>query len=365
MLYINSSSIIRPTIALATLALAACEPNATANTSPQPVQVIRVESAPTSQSWTYTGIIRARYETDQGFRVAGKVNTRKIEVGQQVEKGQVLAELDPTDLNLSFQLQEAEVMAASSNRDQSVAAEQRYRTLFQQGHVAKAALDQRVAAADEARGRAERAERGLSLARNQLSYAGLKAEHAGTVTALQMEVGQVVGVGQTVARIARVDALDAIVAIPEQMLQATQSAKAEVELWGTSGPRLKATLRELAPEADRISRTYQARFSLATAGPEVQLGRTATVHLARVVATFVMQVPLAAVINNGRGAAVWRIDESGVRAVRTPVTITTLTMDQAFISSSLVTGDRIVTLGAHMLDETKPIRVVEQRVELR
>jgi RND family efflux transporter MFP subunit len=326
---------------------------------------MQVESAPAAQSWTYTGVVRARYETDQGFRVAGKIVARKVDVGQRVEAGQILAELDPTDLNLSLQSQEAEVMAARSNREQAVAAEQRYRSLFEAGHIAKAALDQRVATADEARGRFDRAERGLSLARNQLAYAVLKAEHAGTVTTLQMEIGQVVGIGQTVARIARLDALEAQVAIPEQMLGAVQTAKADAELWGSTGPRLAATLRELSPEADRVSRTYQARFSLAPAGQQVQLGRTVTVHLAGGDGASVMPVPLAAVINDGRGAAVWRIAGDGKRAVRAPVTIASLTRHHALVSGGLTVGDRIVTLGAHMLDEAKPIRIVEQRADLR
>lgn len=355
-----------PTIvAFAGLAMAGCKPQAAVTAPPQPVQVMTVASALAAFSWTYTGIVRARYETDQGFRVAGKIVVRKVDVGQRVEAGQVLAELDPTDLILALQSQEAELMAARSSREQAVAAEQRYRTLFQQGHVAKAALDQRVAAADEARGRADRAERGLSLARNLLAYAALKTEHAGTVTALQMEIGQVVGVGQAVARIARLDELEAVVAIPEQMLETVKSATAEAELWGASGRRLKATLRELAPEADRLSRTYQARFSLADPDSQVQLGRTATVHLTGVGAAPVMQVPLAAVINDGRGAAVWKIDALGKRAMRSPVTVESLTKDHAVVSGGLANGDLIVALGAHMLDEAKPIRIVEQRAALR
>jgi membrane fusion protein, multidrug efflux system len=352
-------------IFVAALAMAACKPQAAITTQPQPVQIMTVEGTSAAATRTYTGVVRARYETDQGFRVAGKIIARKVDVGQRVEAGQVVAELDPTDLKLALQSQEAEVMAARSNREQAVAAEDRFRKLFQQGYVAKAALEQRTATADEARSRAERSDRNLALARNQLAYAELKAEHTGTITALQMEIGQVVGVGQTVARIARLDTLDAVVAIPEQMLQAAQSSTAEVEIWGNSGSRVKAKLRELAPEADRLSRTYQARFALIAPGTQVQLGRTATVHLSGAGEAAIMQVPIAAVINDGRGAAVWRIEEGDKRAVRAPVTIASLTKDHALISSGLVNGNRIVTLGAHMLDETKPIRIVEQRAAVR
>lgn len=251
-------------------------------------------------------------------------------------------------------------MAARSNRGQAVASEGRFKTLFELGHVAKAALDQRVSSADEARGRAERAERSVALAKNQLDYSELKAEHAGTITSLSMEVGQVVGIGQPVARLARLDAIEAQVALPEQALQAVQNATAEVEIWGGDGKRHPAKLRELAPEADRISRTYQARFALAAKDAGVQLGRTATVHLAGTDAAASVQLPLSAVMNDGRGSAVWRIVENGTRVERVVVTIASLSKDAALVSGGLASGDQVVTLGVHMLDAAKPVRIVAQ-----
>lgn len=359
-------------ISFALLGLTGCKPEQQAvSVPPQPVQAMRVELRPPIENWSYTGTIRARFETDQGFRVAGKIVERKVDVGQLVEAGQVLARLDATDLELALQSQEAELMAARSSRDQAVAAEARYKTLLQQGHVAKAALDQRVAAADEARARTDRAERSLALARNQLAYAELKAQHAGTVTSLSMEIGQVVAIGQAVARIARLDAVEAQVALPEQALRAVQGATAEIEIWGGSGKRYKAQLRELAPEADRVSRTYQARFALLGTDQDVQLGRTATVHLAgnghpagNGGSAPAVQLPLSAVMNDGQGAAVWRVVENGTRVERTPVTIASLAKGHALVTGGLDNGDQVVTLGVHMLDAAKPVRVVAQYVAL-
>ena len=344
------------------LALAGCKPRQDATVAPpQPVQVVTVEVRAAPESWSYTGTIRARFETDQGFRVAGKIVERKVDIGQPVAAGQIIARLDTTDLLLALQSQEAELMAARSNRDQAVAAEGRYRTLSLQGYVAKASLDQRVTAADEARARSNRAERSLSLAQNQFDYADLKAEHAGTVTSLSMEIGQVVGVGQTVARIARLDAIEAQVAVPEQTLQALQRATAEIEIWGGDGRRYLAKLRELAPEADRISRTYQARFAVTGADVNIQLGRTATVHLTGQRSAATVQLPLSAVMNDGRGAAVWRIVDNGTRVERLPVTLASVSRDHVLVTGSLASGDQVVTLGVHMLDAAKHVRIVSQQ----
>jgi RND family efflux transporter MFP subunit len=333
--------------------------------APQAVQVMRIDPAAANDVWSYVGTLRARFESDIAFRVGGKITRRLVDIGASVAAGQIIAELDPTDYRLALEAQQAELAAAKSSRDQAVAAEARYRTLHAQGHVAKAALDQRVAAADEARGRVERAERALALARNQLDYTVLRSDAAGVVSALSVEVGQVVGAGQQIARIARRDEIEALVAIPEHRLADVKKAQAEIELWGDGDRRYPAKLREVSPEADRVSRTYAARFSIEIGRNAAELGRTATVHLRAANATQAFAVPLAAVMQDATTPTVWMLDETATRVRRTPVTLIRLTRDAAIITGALKSGDRIVALGVHMLDADKPVRVVEHRAALQ
>ena len=348
------------------LLLGGCKPEEKATAvKAQAVQVLRIEATSASDAWSYVGTIRARIESDIAFRVAGKVTRRLVDIGAIVAPGQIIAELDPTDYRLALEAQQAELAAAKSSRDQAAAAEGRYRTLHAQGHVAKAALDQRVAAADEARGRVERAERSLALAGNQLAYAVLRSDAAGVVSSLPVEVGQVVAAGQPIARIARRDELEALVAIPEHRLADVKKAEAEIEIWGEGDKRYPATLREVAPEADRVSRTYAARFSMKMTGNSAELGRTATVHLRATRAEQVFIVPLAAVMQDGTTPTVWVLDEVASRVQRRSVTLLRLTHDTALIAGAFSSGDRIVTLGVHMLDADKPVRVVENRAVLQ
>ena len=342
-----------------------CKSDAKPAVVAQPVQVVQIAPASTSESWSYVGTIRARFESDIAFRVGGKVTRRLVDIGASVAAGQVIAELDPTDYRLALEAQQAELAAAKSSRDQAVAAEERYRTLHAQGHVAKAALDQRVAAADEARGRVERAERALAIARNQLEYTVLRSDAAGVVSALPVEVGQVVAPGQPIARIARRDEIEALVAIPEHRLAGVKMAHAEIEIWGDGDRRHPAKLREVSPEADRASRTYAARFSIDVGSNAAELGRTATVHLRAANAVQAFTVPLAAVMQDATTPTIWVLDATATRVQRTPVTLLRLTRDAAVITGALHPGDRIVALGVHMLDADKPIRVVEQRAALQ
>lgn len=353
-------------VAVAASAMAGCKAEGeTARTHPQPVQVITVVLKPETPAWSYVGTVRPRYESDLAFRLGGKIVSRLVEIGERVEAGQAIASLDPTDLQLAVEAQKAELAAARISRDETSAALMRFQTLYERGHVAKAAVDQRTSAAAEARSRVERAERSVALADNQLAYATLKADQPGVISVLPVEAGQVVTVGQLVARVARLSALEAEVAVPEQKLEAVRLARAEVELWADGGRRIPVTLREVSPEADAASRTYRARFALGATTGGVDLGRTATVYLSGATGTEVASLPLSAVTNDGKGAVAWVVAADGARVVPTPVDVQSVEQDRVVIRHGLKQGDRVVTLGVHMLDANKPIRVIEQRAALR
>lgn len=356
------------TLTVLALVLAAgisgCKDKEHATIVPQPVQVATVVVNQQQAAWSLVGVVKPRYETDLGFRVAGKIVARMVDVGQRVEAGQPIARLDATDFRLAVESAEAELRAAVSSRQQATADEARYQTLYEKGaFVSKASSDQKKAAADEARSRVDRAERSLAMARNQLAYTELRTDSAGVISALPIEVGQVVAVGQSISRLSRLDAREAVVSVPEQMIDDLRNSMAEVELWGSSSGRLQAHLRELSPQADAASRTYQARFAIDAADESVVLGRTATVHLSRPLATPLASLPLSAVLNDGAGPAVYVVDASGTRVKRTPVKIERFAEEGVLVSAGLRSGDRIVTLGVHMLDDAKPVRVIERRAQ--
>lgn len=351
---------------LSTSALAGCrseadEKHAQASpTPPQPVQVLSVKLESAGHSWSYTGTVQPRYEAGLGFRVGGKILERRVDAGQVVKAGEVIARLDSTDFELSLAAQQAELSAAKASHDDAQAALSRYRTLFGQGHVSKAALDQRSSAAAEAVGRVERALRALDLARNQLAYTVLKADQAGVVTSLAIETGQVVSAGQLVAKVARQDAIEVETAIPEQQIEEIRTAQAEVDVWPATDKPLRAELRELSPQADPASRTYRARFALPGV-TDLPLGRTATVKLKAGARGDVAALPLSAVMNDGTGTKVWVLSANKTRALPVAVEVGAVEQDRVLVKSGLSNGDLVVTLGVHMLDPDKPVRLIEQR----
>jgi RND family efflux transporter MFP subunit len=349
----------RLAVLAAALMLAACQ----AETAPaprleRPVQVQRVAFETGAMAREFVGVVRARYETDLGFRVAGKIVTRVVNVGDRVRIGDVIARLDPGDLGLQVESAEAELAAATSNLAQAASDLQRYATLKSKGYAAVADFDRKQAANDEADGRLVRARRALDLARNQLAYAELKSDADGVVTATLAEPGQVVAIGQAVARLAHKGEKEAVVSLPETSLGEAQQAKATVRLWSDRDRSFQARLRELSPQADPATRTFAARFTILDADDTIAFGMTATVKLERERETPIARLPLAAVLNRGTGPTVYVVDGSGSLALR-PVTIASFTGDSALVTGGINNGDRIVTLGVQTLEAGLRVRTIE------
>src|SRR6478672_3125703 len=217
---------------LPVLALAACDPMTAQPTVPtRPVLVTNAHYESQVGERSLVGTVRPRIESDLGFRVAGKVAKRLIDVGTLVEAGQPLALLDEIDLGLQAEQANAELSAANGVVAQATAAETRAKELRQKGWSTDAQLDQARAAADEARARLNRAERSVELTKNSLSYARLVADSRGVVTATLIDAGQVVASGQTALRVARLEEKEAVVSIPETLVGRAKDGVASVTLW--------------------------------------------------------------------------------------------------------------------------------------
>jgi RND family efflux transporter MFP subunit len=292
-----------------------------------------------------------------GFRVPGEVLAREVEVGDRVVEGDVLARLDPTDLELARTAATAEVEAAREELARAEAEATRSRALLGDGHVPQAATEAAIAIAAEAQGRLDRAVAALALSVNQAEYAVLRADAPGVITSVSAEPGQIVAAGQAVVTLARTDALDAVIALPEQLLPSLENATATAVLWGEENVETRSLqLREVAPNVDPTGRTYAVR--LAFQDPTgIPLGRTVTVTLLEPERGEAAPLPLAAVVDLGDGAALWRLRGAGVE--RVPVTVVRLTSEAAWVTGPLAPGDRVVALGAHKVDPARPVRAVE------
>jgi multidrug efflux pump subunit AcrA (membrane-fusion protein) len=157
----------------------------------------------------------------------------------------------------------------------------------------------------------------------------------------------------------RTDALDAVIALPEQRRYGVEAMAATATLWDSPLPPYAITLREISPDVDPASRTYTARFTIEAPDAALSLGRTLTIHLMPPAGDPVAVVPLAAVMSDGKGSMVWKLSADGTAVIAQPVDVLGLTEDTALISRGLTAEDRIVSLGVHKIDPSRPVRVIE------
>jgi RND family efflux transporter MFP subunit len=352
------SQFIKVLALISPLVFAACDPMTAQPAAPvRPVLVTPAHYEAQVSDRNFVGTVRPRIESDLGFRVAGKVSRRLVEVGTRVESGQPLAVLDEVDLALQAEQAAAELRAATGVLAQATAAEGRAKELRQKGWSTDAQLDQAKAAGDEARARLNRAERSVELTKNSLSYATLVADAGGVVTATLIEPGQVVAAGQSAIRLARLAEKEVVVAIPETLLTRAKSGEAQVSIWSNPDKRYTARLRELAPSADPATRTYLAKFSLPDAGDEVQLGMTATLTLSEPASERVARLPLSALFNQGQGPSLYVADEKGALTLRR-VSVKSYDRDDVLISDGVEEGANVVALGVQKLDPAQKVKIV-------
>jgi RND family efflux transporter MFP subunit len=313
----------------------------------QPVLTLVVGSIAPDSSNFYSGEIRARHETQLGFRIGGKIIARMVDLGTRVQAGQVLMRLDPDDTSLQASSAQAQYQLAEEEA-------KRYRELFNQKFVSQSALDAKETALKAAAAQA-------GLAGNQADYTTLRADHAGLIAATFAEVGQVVSAGQPVLRLAQDGPREVAIAIPEIQFSGLKiGAHAEISLWsaGNEASHLTGRLRELAAAADPASRTYAARVELSGNDSRVALGMTAKVRFVNHGKQDKLIVPLSAIFQQGDQAAVWVVAADHSVSLR-KVEVTTYRDNGAVIAGGLTAGERIVSAGVHKLNAGEKIRVIE------
>jgi RND family efflux transporter MFP subunit len=322
----------------------------------QEAPIVRLATAAqvTGFDRSFTGIIGARVQSNLGFRVAGKIVERLVNVGQPVKAGQPLMRIDETDLRLALTAKRNAVIAARASAVQTDADERRYAKLVSDGWTSRQRYEQAKAALDTANAQLAAAEAAARVAENEATYSVLEADADGTVVETLGEPGQVIAAGQTVVRLAQAGPREAVVALPETIRPAIGSA-AEASLYGADGRRYAAYLRQLSDSADAQTRTYEARYVLDGEAAVAPLGATVTIRLASETGRPQVQVPLGAVLDDGRRTGVWVFNGATSTVQFRPVGLVRVTGETAVVSG-LDPGDPIVSLGAHLLQEGARLR---------
>jgi membrane fusion protein, multidrug efflux system len=316
-------------------------------------QVVKMDGF--NQDASYSGEVRGRYETQLAFQVTGKIVKRNIDLGSVVKPGDTLMEIDPKDIQQVVNVGSAQVYAAESQLNLAESNLNRYRQLYEQNAISRAQYEQYQNAYVAAAAGVRQASAQYVQGTNQLSYSTLYAESAGVVSSINVEVGQVIGAGQTVITLVRDGEREVEINIPENRIEEVRKAQQiRVTFWALSNVSIEGKLREISPMADKISRTYKVRVSLVNPPQDIKLGMTATVNMANSNNPKTVYIPLSAIYQTSDAPDVWVIN-NGVVNLK-PVKIGAFADGKVQVLDGLQEGEVIVTAGVHKLREGQKVR---------
>ena len=330
-------------------AIAGCQEEKRAAEPPRPVRTVIAKPATVGEEVAQTGEVQANVETELGFRLGGRVATRTVQVGMEVERGQVLATLDPSDVQNEVRAAEADVRSAEAAEEVARSALERQRILFEKQIVARARIEEFEANWRTANARLNGAKTGLQTARNKLTYTELRAPDAGIVSAALVNAGQVVNAGQPVVKLSSTRERDAVFNVSER-LYTTVPSDVQVEVALVSDPSVKVIgpVRDASPTADPATRTYRVRIALTDAPPAMNLGATVTGRVVLPGKPLIV-IPSSALTSEDGKPAVFVVQPATQELARKPIVVARHTATQALVESGLAEGDAVVTAGVSKL----------------
>jgi membrane fusion protein, multidrug efflux system len=340
--------------------LMGCEREAATNDKPASriVRTVTVEKRKITTPLTFSGRIEAEDEVNVAFRISGRLLNNDAKIGDRVKAGQLLARLESqNELNTLRQAQ-ASLAAAQGQLTQARNHFDRQETLLAQGWTTRANFDAATQAQQTAQSQVDAAEAQLSAAHDLVGFTELKADAPGVITATGPVAGEVVQVGQMIARIARQDGRDAVFDVPSQLVRSA-SADSEIDVSLADDPaiRAKGRIREVAAQASAVTRTFEVRVGLTDPPSAMRLGAT-VVGRASTNAGPMIDVPSSALTRMNQRPAVWIVDPATSTVSLRNVDVLRFDEAQTVISQGLDTGEVVVTAGVQALHPGQKVRVL-------
>lgn len=325
---------------------------------PQLVKTVTVGGTMDSDTkTTYAGTVRGRYESKLAFQVGGRITARYVQLGSRVQRGQVLMTLNPQDLQSAVQQTQAQVDAATAQVKLAQENYGRFQKLYQEEAVSAVALDQAKTAYRQAAAQYQQALAARQLQRNQLAYTQLTADAPGVISFVNGDPGQVVAPGMPVLTLVHDGDWEVEIHVPEnKVADFTVGKTVSVSFWALANAACRGMVREVAPMADPVTKTYTVRVSLWQPPAGMQLGMTAGVVNAAApkVPQGTYRLPLAAIYQTGHTPHVWVVTKNN-RLQLQAVKILAFD-DDAVQVGGLSAGAQVVTAGVNLLYEGEQVR---------
>ncbi|MAC78836.1 MAG: hypothetical protein CML66_12320 [Rhodobacteraceae bacterium] len=322
---------------------------------PRPVVSEVLQSqAGIARSWV--GSIEAEHEISLGFLVLGTLAQRPADLGNVVSKGDVLARLDAADLEAGVRAAQAGVTIAQAQRGTAKDANDRAAELLARGVGNQSAVEEARNSLAAAEAALRQAEAELEQAREQRSYADLKAPRDGIITAVHAEAGAILDAGDPVFDMAAGGAREVILSMTQDIANAMQMGTIfDISLISNPTIRGKATLDRIDPVSERTSRTRAAHLKMADdSHPAFRLGALVSARLAATNARIVT-LSDGAIIEDSDPPAVWVVTQPDRTLARTDIQIGARAAGRVLVEGGLQEGDEVLIRGVNSVKEGQKV----------
>ena len=323
----------------------------------RPVRTVIAAPAPAGELVKLTGHIRARTEESLAFRLDGRMVVRRAEVGQALRRNDVVAEIDSQPQRDALNAAEANLSAAKAHFGEASNNLDRQQKLLKGGWTTKVQFDAAERAYRSGAAEVQAAEAQLHTAEDRFGYSQLRADSPGIVTAVGAEPGEVVRAGQMIVTVAQDGGVDAVFDVPASLIhQARPDAPITVALTDDRTVQTSGTVREVAPEADPVTRSFRVKVDLADVPRAMRLGATVTGET-RLTAANGIELPATALTMTDNRPAVWVVDPQYQQVSLRLIEVERQGSSTIVVSKGLAAGERVITAGVHALHPGQKVRL--------
>ena len=345
------------TLLVATLMVSACgKSDDPVEERLRPVRYMTVTDASVFRDRSFSGTSKSSRESRLSFKVSGTVVNVPVQIGQRLNAGDLIAEIDPASYVLQAQQAQASLVEAQANDRRAAANYERTKGLYANDNASLNDLESARAQAESVGAQVRAAGKTLEIARLNVSYTKLTADTDCSIALLDIEVNENVASGQQVAAVSCGDAFEVTVDLPESLIGSVNATTPVTVRFGSiPGQEFSGVISEVAVALAAGSAAFPIVIKIAENHPSLRSGLAADVTFqfdsaadkGRVV------VPVTAVINDPDGTFVFvaelaEIDgEAIVR--RRAVTLGELSQLGIEVIDGLNVGDRVVTAGVSVI----------------
>ena len=344
--------------ALLALVLAACDRTKPPIEAARPVRTAIVEQVAEGEVVSLTGHVRPKDQVSLAFRLDGRMIERLVHVGDVLKAGQVVARLNPEIEDNTLRSAEANLASLEATLTQARLTFARQQELLKDGWTPRANFDEAQQKLLSAQAQVDSAQAQVRTARERQGYTVLYADASGAVTATGAESGEVVHAGQMVVELARQGGRDAVFDVPEQLMRnGPRDPRVEIAL--TNDPQVKATgrVREVAPQADAATHTFEVKVSIVDPPDSMKLGDTVVGRI-KLSPSPGIEAPASALTEENGRPAVWVFDPRSNTVSLRAVQVLRYDAASVVISEGLETGEVVVTAGVQTLRPGQKVRLL-------